>query len=379
MNRLNDLCLNEMAPGNVQTFGSRDLQTTASRQVSDVNVNPFNQLNENRENVNEKTSNPVKNYMASRIKFKSESGPHESPQRPHVNEVADNNNLILRTYLDRQRSNEYLTLASQIGYNGSNIAFVFYENQIRRLMSDRPFKKRRLEVLRASCVSQLREMVNLFCVPMKNMRTFRRIEKALDRLRQSYGVPGGLTSEPKVMSVRNGPKVSFTSTSLKLFNEDVNTLEVFAYAHDKVEKLSGQLLIDTANRLPSLLKRRYLGYLNKGNLNLNFPCFDSLRDFVVLELYTITSDYAQAFFKLDEKYGSRESTGGTKNVRVRQVAYGRQNDAQAVIGPWSRFFDKDKHESSSSSVPRGEHGRLNKPPPICFFCCNVDQRHFLAE
>ena len=322
MNRLNDLCLNEMAPGNVQTFGSRDWQTTASRQVSDVNVNPFNQLNENRENVNEKTSNPVKNYMASRMKVKSESGPHESPQRPHVNEV--DNDLILRTYLDRHGRNEYITLASQIGYDGSNIAFVFYENQIRRLMSDSPFKKRRLEVLRASCVGQPREMVNLFCVPLKNMRTSRPIEKALDRLRQSYGVSGGLTSEPKVMAVRSGPKISFTSTFLKLFNEDVNTLEVFAYAHDEVEKLSGQLLIDTANRLPSLLKRRYLGYLNKRNLNLNSPGFDSLRDFVVLELNTITSDYAQAFFKSDEKDRSRESTGGTKNVRVRQVAYGRQ-------------------------------------------------------
>ena len=181
------------------------------------------------------------------------------------------------------------------------------------------------------------------------------------------------------MAVRNGPKVSFTSTSLKLFNEDLNIVEVFAYAHDEVEKLSGQLLIDTANRLPSLLKRRYLDYLNKRNLNLNSPGFDSLRDFVVHELNTMTSDYAQAFFKSDEKDGSRESTGGTKNVRVRQVAYGRQNDPQTVTGPRSRFFDMDKRESSSSSVPRGEHGRLNKPPPICFFCSNVDQRHFLAE
>ena len=379
MNRLNDLCLNDMVPENVQIFGSRDWQTTASRQVSGVNVNPFNQLNENRENVNEKTSNPVKNYMASHMKVKSESGSHELPQRPQVNEVANNNDLILRTYLDRQGRNEYITLASQIGYDGNNIAFVFYENQIRRLMSESPFEERRLEVLRASCVGQPREMVNLFCVPMKNMSTSRRIEKALDRLRQRYGVSGGLTSEPKVMAVRNGPKVSFTSTSLKLFNEDLNTLEVFAYAHDEVEKLSGQLLIDTANRLPSLLKRRYLDYLNKRNLNLNSPGFDSLRDFVVHELNTMTSDYAQAFFKSDEKDGSRESTGGTKNVRVRQVAYGRQNDPQAVTGPRSRFFDMDKRESSSSGVPPGEHGRLNKPPPICFFCSNVDQRHFLAE
>ena len=109
MNRLNDLCLNDMVPENVQMLGSRDWQTTASRQVSD-NVNPFNQLNENCENVNEKTSNPVKNYMASRMKVKSESGSRELPQRPQVNEVVNNNDLILRTYLDRQGRNEYTVL-----------------------------------------------------------------------------------------------------------------------------------------------------------------------------------------------------------------------------------------------------------------------------
>ena len=93
------------------------------------------------------------------MKVKSESGSHNSPQRPHVNEVADNNDLILRTYLDRQGRNEYITLASQIGYDGSNIVFVFYENQIRRVISESPFEVRRLEVLRASCVGQPREMV----------------------------------------------------------------------------------------------------------------------------------------------------------------------------------------------------------------------------
>ena len=45
--------------------------------------------------------------MVSRIKVKSESGPHELPQRPHVNEAANNNELILLTYLDRQGRNEY--------------------------------------------------------------------------------------------------------------------------------------------------------------------------------------------------------------------------------------------------------------------------------
>ena len=322
MNGFGDLCLNDKASENKQTVGARDWQPSASRQaITDgANAYPFNRLTDNRENVN--VINPANNHEVKHNQVKSGSGTLELPQRRFVNKVADGNDMILRTYLDRLGRNEYINLASQIGYDGSNIAFVFYENQIRRLMNESPFEERRLEVLRASCVGQPREMVNLFCVPMKSMSTSRRIEKALDRLRQRYGVSGGLTSEPKVVAVRNGPKVSFTSTSLKLFNEDLNALEVFAYAHDEVKKLSGQLLIDTVNRLPSLLKRRYLDYLNKRNLNLNSPGFDSLRDFVVNELNTMTSDYAQTFFKSDEKDGSRDTTGGTKNVKVRQVVYG---------------------------------------------------------
>ena len=34
------------------------------------------------------------------------------------------------TCMDRQGRNKYITLASQISYDGSNIAFVFYKNQI---------------------------------------------------------------------------------------------------------------------------------------------------------------------------------------------------------------------------------------------------------
>ena len=87
------------------------------------------------------------------------------------------------------------------------------------------------------------------------MTVSKRIERALDRLRQHYGVSGGFVSEPKVVDVRNGPRVTHAVSSLKAFIEDLNTLEVFAYAHDQVEKLSGQLLLDTANRLPPNLKR----------------------------------------------------------------------------------------------------------------------------
>ena len=127
--------------------------------------------------------------------------------RGRTNGKAESSEMALHTYLERQGRNESINLASQIGYDGTNSAFIFYENQIRRLMDESPYDDRKLEVLRASCTGQPREMVNLFCVPMKNVSTSTRIEKALDRLRQRCGVSGGLTSEPKIIAIRNGPKV----------------------------------------------------------------------------------------------------------------------------------------------------------------------------
>ena len=91
-----------------------------------------------------------------------------------------------------------------------------------------------------------------------------------------------------------------------MYNEDLNTLQVFAYAHAAYNKLSGQLLLDTANRLPSALKRRYLDFLNKNGMSLSQPSFESLRKFVVHEINVTTSYYARAFFKSEDKKKSRE-------------------------------------------------------------------------
>ena len=67
------------------------------------------------------------------------------------------------------------------------------------------------------------------------MSTLQRIEKDLDRLRQRYGVSNGLTIEPKIIAICNGPKATFSVTSLKAFYDNLNTLEVFAYAHDEIK------------------------------------------------------------------------------------------------------------------------------------------------
>ena len=52
----------------------------------------------------------------------------------------------VQNYLERQGRNEYINLASQTAYNGNNLAFVFFENQIRKLMVESPHEERRLEV-----------------------------------------------------------------------------------------------------------------------------------------------------------------------------------------------------------------------------------------
>ena len=80
-----------------------------------------------------------------------------------------------------------INLTSQIALYGTNIAFAFCENQIQKLISKSPCDERRLDVLRASCIDQPHEMVNLFIAPMRNMSSAQRVEKALDRLRQRFG------------------------------------------------------------------------------------------------------------------------------------------------------------------------------------------------
>ena len=91
----------------------------------------------------------------------------------------ESDKLGLHAYLQRLGRNEFINLASQIAFDGINLAFVFYENQIGRLMNESPYDERRMEVLRASCVGQPREMVNLFSAPMGSLTTSQRIEKAL--------------------------------------------------------------------------------------------------------------------------------------------------------------------------------------------------------
>ena len=151
--------------------------------------------------------------------------PAASSQRQEIAaNLVTSNTVGFEAYPERQGHNEFINLASLIAYDGISIAFVFHEKQIRKLISESPCDERSLEVLRASCISQPREMINLFIAPMRNMTMAQQIEKALDCLRQRYGVSGGLTTEPEIIDIRLGPRVVFNTASLKSYNEDLNTL-----------------------------------------------------------------------------------------------------------------------------------------------------------
>ena len=252
-----------------------------------------------------------------------------------------------------------------MGFNGDNIAFVFFKNQIQKLTNECPISERRLEVLRAACMGQPREMVNLFFGPMRGLSTSKRVEKALQRLSERYGVPGGLTAEPAIVEIRNGLRVLHNVVSLEKFREDLNTLEVFAYAHNEIKKLSGQLLLDVANRLPGVLKRQYLDYLNNLGLDLNKPWFDSLRNFVGHELKIMTSEYAQTFFKQNEKSGKFGNNRNTVHICQSVV---QSNDA------------KSQTVSSKAESPKSNGFNSNrKLPPVCFYCNDTLLKHYSGD
>ena len=176
-------------------------------------------------------------------------------------------------------------------------------------------------------------------------------------------------TEPKVAEVRNGLKVIHTVSSLKSFNEDLITLEVFAYGHNQVEKLFSQLLLNTASRLPANLKRRFLDKLDKTLLDLNQPSFkgfELLRKFVAHEIKLMTSDYAQALFKTEEKDKSRECKS---TVRVRQTAVSIASKPNNVSNRQGlKHFDAEVRSQRSPSK--------SAVLPECFFRSN---KHYLAD
>ena len=147
----------------------------------------------------------------------------------------ENSLQVFEEYLERQSGNKFINLAAEIGSDCKYVAYMFYENQNRKLMAESLCDECKLEILRESCLGQPRKMVNLLLALMRCLSTPQRIEEhsflcSIDVV----GVFSSLTLKPQ-----KGPKVVQSSASLNSFNEDMNTQEVFACAHNEAVKLSG--------------------------------------------------------------------------------------------------------------------------------------------
>ena len=120
------------------------------------------------------------------------------------------------------------------------------------------------------------------------------------------------------------------------------------------------------NRLPGTLKRRYLDCPSKNGFDLDRPGFGFLRQFVMDELSVMRSDYAQTFFRSNEKENLRDS-GARRSICVRQAT---------VQLNTSNNFESENLVTSS----RGSNSQRSlKPPSLCFVCNDSNSRHYLGE
>ena len=90
-------------------------------------------------------------------------------------------------------------------------------------------------------------------------------------------------------------------------------------------------------------------------LNLNQPGFESLHDFIVHELEVMTSDYAQTFFKSDEKDKTGELNSGRYNqLRVRRVTVKTKNETQELLHK-NNLHQLQSHLAVSDALPKTNH------------------------
>ena len=91
----------------------------------------------------------------------------------------------------------------------------------------------------------------------------------------------------------------------------------------------------------------------------------------------MTSDYAQAFFKLEDEEKSREPQSGRSEFRVRQVAL------DSGVGAHNGSAESPVSAAAGGRGAPTDHNRGTKKasgrPPICFLCARADSRHYLIE
>ena len=213
---------------------------------------------------------------------------------------------------------DFLDEAVLIGYNGTNMPYIMLYNQIMNFLNRLYYSDRKLALLRAACVRTAAQTIAYLILDTPGCKDNIKINMALNRLAQRFGVSGGFLNQPEVRKIRSAPKMSNTSVvAWRAFKDELIHCFVFVHSYKQPGQLESRFVVDLARRLPIYAKQRFLDYLNDRFGCTSDQTFDSSMNFVVCEEKCIASDFGVQL--MTEKKSGRSAKSGVL-VQVKRIS-----------------------------------------------------------
>ena len=219
---------------------------------------------------------------------------------------------------------DFLDEALLIDYDGSNMPYIMFKNQIMNLMERCPYPDRKLPLLHPACVWAAAHTIAVVISDTPEFHDEAKNSMAFDRLSLRFGVQSGFVNEPEIRQIRNGPKISSTSAAAwKTFKNKFTQCFVFAHSYNKPELLEGRLVDDLSRRLPTYAKQRVLDFLSDRFGSMGDPTFASLLQFVKCEEDSKSSDFGvrlMADEKSERTSKSSAKSSGNPSFNVKKTS-----------------------------------------------------------
>ena len=348
----------ERTTRNVEAFGAADIPETShfAKAVDEVQMRSKVSDRMSQERYRDIPCPPgYEHFIPSSIKNKQ--------RQPEVKQEMIQDHESLRSRKD------FLDEAILIGYDGTNMPYVMFYNQIMNLLARCPYSNKKLPLLRAACLNTAAQTIAVVISDTPGFDDDAKINMALNRLLQRFGVHGGFVNEPEVQKIRNGPKMSSTSAAAwKTFRDELTQCFVYAHSYKKPELLEGRLVVDLARRLPNFAKQRFLDYLNDRCGSTCDPTFGNLMEFVKREEDSKSSDFSVQLMT-DEK--SERVTKFSDKSSVFPAVKVKKTSAQIENSNYRTGVGKLNRGSfpvKGVCVSDNRNNDLVIVPPQCFVC-----------
>ena len=139
---------------------------------------------------------------------------------------------------------DFLDEVALLEYDGKNMLFIMFENQIVNLMKKCPYDDKKFPLLRASCVREALQTIAIVISDSPALNSTAKVKMASDRLPQRFGVSGGFLNEPEVRQIKYGLRLTSTSAGAwREFRDQLTQCYVFVHSYNHPEKLEGRLVI----------------------------------------------------------------------------------------------------------------------------------------